>query len=167
MNKLKLIAVAGLSVFFLSSCDQDDDTLLTPDRSRYVSNYDFALTNTQQIPANTSTGSGRIEGTYDKRSRTYTYKLTWAGLSSAVNGIHIHGLAGRGYIAIPGPFPAPAAIAQSASGYSTSTSGSYSGSFYVDGVAVKESDLLSNKFYVDIHTVNFPNGEIRGQLIFP
>jgi hypothetical protein len=167
MKKLKLIVLTGLTMLFISSCDQDDDTLLTPDRSRYIPNYDFALTNTQQIPANTSTASGRIEGIYDKKTSTYTYKITWAGLSSAITGIHIHGLAGRGYVAIPGKFPAPAAIAQSASGYSTATSGTYSGSFFVDGTLVTETDLLADKFYVDIHTVNFPGGEIRGQLIFP
>jgi hypothetical protein len=169
MNTLKLIASASLfSVLLFSSCKKDDDTHLTPDRSRYISNYDFFLTSAQQIPANTSTASGWIEGTYDKRTKTYTYKITWSGLSSNVAAIHIHGIADRGYIALPSPLgPYTNGIVQTIGGNSTAKAGSYSGSLFVDGVAIRESDLLAGKFYVDIHTVNFPGGEIRGQILFP
>jgi hypothetical protein len=169
MNKLKLIALCSLlSAFFLTACESDDDTRLDPDYSRYISNYDFFLTGAQQIPANTSTASGRIEGTYDRRTKTYTYKLTWAGLSSAVTSIHIHGIADKGYIALPTPLGLYAnGIVQTAFGNATATSGTYSGSLYVDGSVIREADLLANKFYVDIHTTNFPGGEIRAQLNFP
>ena len=64
MNKLKLIAFGFLAFsLLLTACESDNDTLLQPDRSRYISNYDFFLTGAQQIPSNTSTASGRIEGT--------------------------------------------------------------------------------------------------------
>ena len=169
MNKLKLIAFGFLSFsLLLTACESDNDTLLQPDRSRYISNYDFFLTAAQQIPSNTSTASGRIEGTYDRKTKTYTYKLTWAGLGSAVTGIHIHGIADRGFIALPPPLgPFANGIVQSFSGYSTATSGTYNGSLYVDGTVVRETDLLAGKFYVDIHTANRTGGEIRAQILFP
>lgn len=169
MNRLKLVTLSALlSLCIFSSCEKDDDTNFTSDTSRYISNYDFFLTGAQQIPPNASTGSGRIEGTYDKRTKIYTYKITWSGLSSAVTGIHFHGIADKGYVAIPAP-PGiyPNGIAAAASGFSTATSGTYSATLLVDGMVINESHFLAGKFYVDIHTTNFPGGEIRGQILFP
>jgi hypothetical protein len=166
MNRFKLFTLSALFVLcFFASCDKEDDLHQYPDRSRYISNYDFFLTGSQQIPSNTSTATGRIEGTYDRRTKVYSYKITWSGLSSAVTGIHIHGLADRGYIAIPGTYPS--GVASAASGNSTATSGTFSSTLLVDGMVIKEPDFLAGKFYVDIHTTNFPNGEIRGQILFP
>jgi hypothetical protein len=168
MNKLKLTVLASvLSLLFLGSCKEDHD-LLNPDYSRYVPTTDFALTSAQQVPGNTSAGYGSLDGVYDRRTKTFTYKLTWNDLSSAVNGIHIHGTAGRGFVALPAPSgPFPSSVAQSATSFSTAKSGSYSGSLYVDNVVIKEADLLNGRFYIDIHTVNYPGGEIRGQVLFP
>jgi hypothetical protein len=169
MNKLRLIAIAVVFSMVLQSCDKKDNTIQIPDTSRFISNYDFFLTGAQQIPANSSAGQGRIEGTYDKRTKLYTYKITWSGLSSNATAMHIHGVAERGFTAV---FIAPLAaypngIVQDITGFAKSTSGSLSGTLYVDGLVVKEADLLNGKLYVDIHTTNFPNGEIRGQIIFP
>ena len=169
---LKLVAMAALFSIALSSCEKDDNNP-NPDRSRYVPNYDFFLTNLQVVPATNSTGSGRIEGTYDKKTKIYTYKITWDNLSSNVTAIHIHGNADRGFVALPAPLgPYTNALVQSPTGFAAAKSGSLTTSLYVDGVVVREQDLLNGKYYVDIHTVNFPvsatgQGEIRGQIIFP
>ena len=168
MNKLKLIALAAISSLVIASCDKKDDTIQTPDTSRFISNQDFFLTGAQQIPANNSAGQGKIEGTFDKRTKVYTYKITWSGLSGAPTAIHIHGVADRGFTAVFVPPLAayPNGIVQDITGFTKSSSGSLSGTLYVDGVVVKQSDLLNGKFYVDIHTASFPNGEVRGQIIF-
>jgi hypothetical protein len=171
MNKLTLIAiVAVFSSFFLASCEKEDETALNTDRSRYTSNYDFFLTGSQVVPANASTASGRIEGTYDRRTKTYTYKLTWAGLSGTIpaNGIQIHGPADRGFTAptLSALATYPGGVVQQIVGNATATSGTFSGTLFVDNVVVKEADLLNGKFYIDIKTAAFPNGEIRGQIIF-
>jgi CHRD domain len=167
--KLKLIAALFISCFFLASCDKEDDTHQNPDRTYFISNYDFFLTAAQVVPATTSTANGRIEGTYDRKSKFYNYKITWSGLSSAVTAIHIHGVADRGFVALPlAPVAAyPNGIVSNITGFSTATSGTYSGSLFIDKTVIKEADLLNGKFYVDIHTTNFPNGEIRGQILFP
>ena len=173
MNKLKLIAMAALFSMALTSCEKDKNTGIRPDPSQFISNYDFFLTNLQVVPATNSTGSGRIEGTYDRKAKLYSYKITWDNLSSNASVIHIHGNADRGFVALPAPLGAytnSIVQSQTLSGTLAAKSGSLTGSLYVDGVVVKEHDLLNGKYYVDIHTVNFPattQGEIRGQILFP
>ncbi|MES1225442.1 MAG: CHRD domain-containing protein [Bacteroidota bacterium] len=80
--------------------------------------------------------------------------------------MHIHGLAPTGFAAgvvqtilggtaNPTLFPA--------------NNGKYSGTLLVDGVVVKEADLLNGLYYMNIHTPSpyYPSGEIRGQITFP
>ena len=165
MNKLKLIALAGIFSFALVSCEKEVDLVSNND----LQNYDFALTGSQVVPASSSTAGGTIKGTYDRSEKTYTYTLQWNGLSGNPTAIHFHGVADRGYAAIPiAPLAAyPNGIVQTFYGFKTSPSGTYNGTLYVDGSVIKEHDLLAGKFYVDIHTAAFPGGEIRGQIIFP
>lgn len=165
MNKLKLIALAFVLCVF-TSCEKDDNL---QGQKRFSTNVDFNMTAAQQIPSNTSTATGTIQGTYDRQTKRYDYTVAWADLSSNISSIHIHGIADRGSNAIPaGPIASyPGGIVQTLQGFvAANRTGSISGSLFVDGVAVREQDLLNNKFYVDIHTVNFPGGEIRGQIIF-
>lgn len=163
MIKLRLIALASvLAVFLFSSCDKDN---LYAHYPRYVSNQ-VTLTGAKQVPANPSLATATLTGTYDRRTKTYSYKLSWMGLSSNVTSIHIHGTAGSGIVALPSS-SFPTGIVQTMSGNSTAKDGTYSGSLFVDEVVVKESDLLSGRFYIDIHTAGSTGGEIRGQLIFP
>jgi hypothetical protein len=149
MNKLKLTAFVFFTAVILSSCAKDRDTT--------ISNNNINLTSSQVVPAATSSATGRAEISLNFKTNLFNYKITWNGLSSAVTSIHIHGIADVGQ---------PAAIVQNITGFSTATSGSYSGSLPVDNVVVKEDVLISGRYYVDIHTVNNPQGEIRGQLTF-
>jgi hypothetical protein len=165
MNRLKLLAIAFLFSFSLVSCEKDDNSVSNND----LENYDFALTGAQVVPASNSSAGGTIKGTYNPRLKVFSYTIAWNGLSGTVTGIHIHGVADRGFVAIPVPPLAayPSGIVQTITGFSTAASGSYSGSLFVDGTVVREQDLLAGKFYVDIHTAAFPAGEVRGQILFP
>lgn len=165
MNKLKLIAMAGLlaAISFTSCMKGSDGDKVYP----VVSNFNIAMSGAQVYPPNASTATGRIEASYDRKAHMLSYKIIWSGLSSTVKEIHVHGLAPAGSLAIA-PFT-NGLIQQITSGFPTATSGTYSGTLYVDGTVVKESDLLAGQFYIDIHTTNYPvttTGEIRGQLTF-
>jgi hypothetical protein len=70
--------------------------------------------------------------------------------------MHIHGSADPGF---------NAGIIQTFSGYPLKAKGSYSGNALMDGVVLKEVELLANKYYINIHTKLYPGGEIRGQLL--
>ncbi len=164
----RLIAIALISAaFLLTSCEEEMD----PGTIRYFTSVNGNLTGSQVRPAPTnSTATGTITGTYDRKTKSYSYTVAWKNLSSTVTAIHIHGIADTGYLALPAPLgPHTNGIAQTAFNFATAINGSYNGNLYVDGLTIKEENLLAGKYYVDIHTTNFPVtslGEIRGQIQF-
>ena len=115
-------------------------------------------------PANVSTALGNLDVYYAKNSKILSYKFTWQGLTDTIIGIHIHGLAPVGF---------NTGIVQNILILNTKNEalfpyrgGSYSGTFNVDGVVVKEENLLNGLYYLNIHTKIYPGGEIRGQIKF-
>jgi hypothetical protein len=166
MIKLKLTAffafiIAASSLF--SSCHEDD---VYPHQNIFTKTG-IPMTGSQNVPANASTATGTIDVTYDRREKTLSYTIKWSGLSGAPTNISIYGLADAGYIAPPAPLgPFTGGVAQSVTGFSTATSGTLTGSLYVDGVVIRETDLLNGKYYIVIKTSAFPAGQIRGQIDF-
>jgi len=120
------------------------------------------MTGAQETPATPSAAQGSLDVTYNKGSRTLTYKFTWSGLADTITGIHIHGLAPTGYAA---------SIVQNILTTKNEVTfpfrgGSYTGFLFADGLKVKEEDLLNHLYYLNIHTKTYPGGEIRGQIRF-
>jgi hypothetical protein len=153
--KLTAYSVILFTTFILSACDRDD----IEDESLYVGN-NLPVTGAQEVPAVTTSGTGSINANYSKLSRTLSYTVTWSGLSGPLAAGHIHGNAEAGY---------NAGVKQGFTGIPNPTlygaSGTYSGTVYMDGINFKEEDLLSDKFYINLHTASKPGGEIRGQLV--
>jgi len=144
-----LIAVSEL-VFSLTSCNKDDEYVPT---SKTV-----ALSGANVVPANASPATGSVTYSYNKLARSLNYTITWTGLTGNATAAHIHGQAFKGFVGavfqdFGTPFPKTAA-------------GTYSGALFIDGYAITEADLLSGKYYVNIHTAANPGGEIRAQLEF-
>jgi hypothetical protein len=69
---------------------------------------------------------------------------------------HIHGLGGVGVAA---------GVLQTFSPFPAATSGTYSGTLFIDGVKFTEEYLLGGRYYINIHSKTYGGGEIRGQLI--
>jgi hypothetical protein len=91
--------------------------------------------------------------------------------------MHIHGLAPAGFNASPiqNIVAGSSTIFPQKTGtrFTYTKSGTISGTLFVDGVAIKEADLLNGMYYMNIHTngVNpnggtYGGGEIRGQIVF-
>lgn len=164
MRKLKLSALLTLltlSTLTFSSCEEDD-----LDQEALYQNKTIAMSGAQEVPIVPTTATGNIDAEYSKLTKTLFYTVNWSGLTGPVAAMHIHGLADPG---------SNAGIVQNiitaSNGIATpnptryGTSGTFAGSMYVDGVAIKEADILAGKFYINIHTATYPGGEIRGQLI--
>ena len=110
------------------------------------------LNGTSQVPANASTATGSVTGTFDPVSNLLSVNVSFTGLSAAAMAGHIHsGVAGvNGGVII------------AFSGFPNVVSGTYSNSYTL--TPTQATALASGGLYVNIHNANFGGGEIRGQI---
>lgn len=169
MKLIKLTALSlalFMSVSSLVSCEPDEELKKTTDYSK----TGIVLTGAQETPAVASAALGTMDVFYSKASRTLSYTVNWSGLSDSVLLMHIHGLAPTGFAAgvvqtIVGT--SNSIFPQKTSGkYTYAKTGKLSGTLLVDGLAVKEENLLNGQYYMNIHTSVYTGGEIRGQIRF-
>jgi uncharacterized protein (TIGR03118 family) len=117
----------------------------------YPVQFSTLLNGASEVPPTPSTATGA--GTFSLANSAFKYDITFTNLLSPATGAHIHGPANTSTNAnVIIPFGAPAATAGRISGTST-----------VDAQTLL--DLISGLTYANIHSTNFPGGEIRGQLL--
>lgn len=110
------------------------------------------LNSAQEVPSNASTATGRGRIVLDRTTNMITFTISFTGLSSAQTLSHIHS-------------PAPIGVSTGVSvnfGTVGGTSGTISGTAAVTPTII--GHILSGQAYVNIHSTNFPGGEIRGQI---
>lgn len=111
-----------------------------------------SLDGSQEVPpvATAGTGSGTL--TLDLATSVLTVSGSYSGLTSNANVAHLHG---------------PAAVGANAGiifglTISGGTSGTFSGSGNLTATQVQS--VLTGLTYLNVHTANFGNGELRGQV---
>lgn len=135
--------VAGLLAATLAGCAQ-----MRPGRKLDI--YEAALTGAQEVPPVDTSAAGAAEVSFDRNTSLLTWKVTYTGLTSPPTGGHIHGPAAPGRNAgVVVPFANVAA--QPVTGQASLT-------------PQQADDLAAGRWYVNVHSAKFPNGEIRGQL---
>jgi uncharacterized repeat protein (TIGR01451 family) len=105
------------------------------------------LNGSQETPPNNSTATGTATLLLSPDEQTARVSLNFSGLSSAQTNAHIHGPAAPG-VAGNILFPLP--------------NGNFS-DFLISLSATEVQNLKSGLLYVNVHSSNFLNGEIRGQ----
>lgn len=109
--------------------------------------YTADLTAGAEVPPTDSAATGTADVTVDTEAHTLTWKVMVDGLTGDPTAAHIHGPAAEGE-------NAPPVIDMSAA--------------IMDGNAditdAQLSDLEAGNYYVNVHTEEYPDGEIRGQL---
>ncbi len=169
MKLTKLTALTFVLSFFLfiiSSCEPNAEKKKTTDFQK----TGIVMSGSNEIPGNPSPAIGKLDVFYTRETRILSYTVTWSGLTDSVMLMHIHGLAPLGYAA--GVVqnivtPSNSIYPQKTAGkYTYAKSGSLTGTCLIDGVIIKEADLLNGMYYMNIHTTNYPGGEIRGQIVF-
>ncbi len=161
MKWIKLTALAStlfIALLTLNSCEKEAESKKT---NRYEKTG-ITMTGAQETPATPSAALGNLDVLYIRGSKILSYKFTWSGLADTITGIHIHGLAPTGYAA---------GIVQNILTTKNEVTfpyrgGSYTGTLLIDGVAIKEENLLNGLYYLNIHTKTYLGGEIRGQIRF-
>jgi hypothetical protein len=110
------------------------------------------LTSAQEVPASGTSGKGRGIIILNEAAMTISFTITFNNLSSAQTLSHIHS---------PAPIGTNTGVSVNF-GTVGGTSGVISGTASVTATII--SHLRSGQAYVNIHTSNFPGGEIRGQV---
>jgi hypothetical protein len=107
------------------------------------------LKGSNEVPPNTSSGSGKAEATFDTDTKLMTYTVTFANLTGPAVAAHLHGPSEPGKNAgIALPLKSSQSPVQGTATLSDTQS----------------ADLLAGKWYVNIHTAANPGGEVRGQM---
>src|SRR5262245_26682924 len=140
--------------------------------------FSAKLVGFEEVPtAIFSNGSGKLDLQLNKSARTITYKLTYSGLSSPVTQSHIH--FGKRHVAggitvffctnlANGPAGTQPCPANGGTVTGTIT-GSNVLAIAAQGMPAGDFDALvtllhTDTAYANVHTTNFPAGEIRGQI---
>jgi hypothetical protein len=119
--------------------------------------FQVPLTGTQQVPPVQTPGSGSADLTYDAGTRVVTWNISFSGLSSPATMAHFHG-------------PAPAGKNAGVKVW-LSQKGNMEATSPITGQATLSPDdaksFEAGDMYINVHTKNNPNGEIRGQVVSP
>jgi hypothetical protein len=116
--------------------------------------FTATLNGLQQVPVDNSPATGLGTISLNDAQTQITVDLNWAGLTSAATAAHIHGPAAAG---------ANAGVLFPFTGVPAATSGAIPEQVFAI-TPTQVSQLESGLYYFNIHTANFPGGEIRGQI---
>jgi hypothetical protein len=119
--------------------------------------FQVPLTGAQQVPPVQTPGSGSADLTYDPSTRVVTWNVTFSGLSSQATMAHFHG-------------PAPAGKNAGVKVW-LSQKGKMEMTSPISGQTTLSPDdakmFEAGDMYINVHTKNNPDGEIRGQVAPP
>jgi hypothetical protein len=139
------LSVTALSVFILllSACSKNDDP--APPAGDNTVNYSGSFVKSADNV--TTSATGNMTATFNTQTRELSFTFNWQGLGGTAEDIHIHD---DGPIIIPiEEFP-------------HETGGSVSGKATL--TAQQAADLAAGKLYGQIHTAQYPGGEIKAFL---
>lgn len=118
-----------------------------------VISFTANLSGSQEVPPTSSSGSGTAQGQVDTDTNQLSWTVQYSGLTGPATEAHFHGPAQ------PGQNAAVQVNIGAISGLSSPMTGS------TTITAQQESQLLSGLWYINVHTAQYPNGEIRGQVV--
>jgi len=107
------------------------------------------LSAAQEVPPSGTNGTGTAFVQVDDVANTYSVHLEWQNLSSAQTVQHIHGFASPG---------TNAGVLQALPNGTPSN-------FVWTFTESQQANILAGLTYLNVHTSNFPGGEIRGQVV--
>lgn len=146
-TKSIIMALLFLTVMSIASCKKDSNTTTTSNTVTFTA----TLNGASEVPSTTSTATGTANFTYDKTTYILTGTVTFSGLTAVAG--HIH----KGAVGVAGGVIFPLSTATPLTSPINFTSPPLD--------ATQRADLLANMYYVNLHSVAFSGGEVRGQLM--
>ena len=108
------------------------------------------LSGDHEVPAVRTAGTGTVDATLSPVTLVLAWNVSFSGLSGPVTGAHFHGPAVGGEIAGV-VVPINGALLSPITGSAVLT-------------ASQAAELNAGKWYLNLHTAAYPNGEVRGQV---
>jgi len=159
-----LSLVAALAFVGSALADHEDDKHPAPPPRPQSVAFQAVLTGRGEAPPTTSTGVGIATFLLSKDGATLFYTLQVTGATSTISMAHIH----LGHPGQNGEIVATLCSGNCTTEGITATGSITSASLVGPLAGHPLSDLLnairSNNAYANVHTANFPNGELRGQV---
>jgi hypothetical protein len=159
------IALCALAVFAVASSALAEDG---HEHGAMARAFDAVLTGPGEVPPTTSTGEGLASFLLSQDASTLFYTLETSGASSTVNAAHIHlaraGHTGDVVVNLCGAGSAPACSTEGVIATGSITSSSLVGPLAGHSLSDLLSAMRSGGTYANVHTANFPSGELRGQI---
>ncbi len=109
-----------------------------------------------ELPANDSPARGLMEGTFDTDTNTLEWTVTYSGLTTAPISANFHGPVS--YLGLTPEENAPVQV-----GTPGSLASPFHGEAKIDDDQAK--DLKDGRWYFNLHSKQFPAGEIRGPVV--
>jgi hypothetical protein len=113
--------------------------------------FTASIDGSQENPPITTNGSGTGYAIIENNGQQVSYRFTIAGLSSTFTASHLH----NATVGVNGSVVKPLDF-----GTDSTTTGVWTG--FADPVLTQ---FIKNNIYMNVHSTNFPGGEMRGQLI--
>ncbi len=107
-----------------------------------------SLRGSNEVPSVSTLASGT--GTFSLTYAGLQYDITVAGLSGSIVGAHFHHAA----VGVSGPVIEPLTF-----------NGNRATGTWTDLTASERHDILHGAIYINVHSQEYPNGEIRGQVV--
>lgn len=136
---LQILIISGL-LFAVVSCKDDDD-------DDPIDVFTATLTGANQVPSNESSATGSAELTYNRDTKVFQIVVEYSGVEAT--GAHIH----RAEEGVNGSVVFGFGSITSPINYTSDPL-----------TSEQETDLYNELYYVNIHSEEYPGGEIRGQL---
>ena len=115
-----------------------------------IVHFAATLTGKDEVPANTTAGTGQVTAELETTERALAYRATYQGLTGPATMAHFHGPAAAGANAPP--------VVVVGDNAKLPIGGS------VRLTEQEMEDLIAGKWYFNVHTAANPGGEIRGQV---
>ena len=109
------------------------------------------LKGSSEVPPNDSAGTGTVEATFDTESKAFVWTIDYSGLTGDATAAHFHGPAAPDATAGP-VVPIEGSLASPIKGEAT-----------LDDQ--QATDLQAGMWYFNVHTAQYPDGELRGQVL--
>jgi hypothetical protein len=105
-----------------------------------------------EVPPRVSHGHGMLNATFDTKTQSLQWTVTYEGLSGAPTAAHFHG---------------PAPVGQNAKVQVPIDKGALASPIKGSAALTEQqvTDLMAGQWYFNVHTAQNPTGEIRGQVL--